>query len=83
MKTNPCTLGPRHKWSFRHNYIKVTQTRFTASTSKVGRYVCACGAFKSGPAQTGVSPDADTSLEQHLGALKTVLDRQCRMRKAA
>lgn len=54
-----CKLGPRHKWKFAGNFRQTVFGMNTASFTTRGRYVCACGATKSGspqyPSTTGNS----------------------------
>lgn len=48
MKIKPCTLGPRHKWTWVKNIIKTTQSGRSFRMSVKGRYQCECGATKIG-----------------------------------
>lgn len=52
IKTKPCTLGPRHSWSWKKNVrvgsLTVTSRGSTARYSLKGLYTCACGATKHG-----------------------------------
>ena len=48
MKTKPCTMGARHKWTWVKN---ITIRRFVGRSIHIslrGSYVCECGAKKVG-----------------------------------
>lgn len=46
--SNPCPLGPRHKWEHRGDHQVRTQTSQAIRLSLKGVYHCACGAKKFG-----------------------------------
>ena len=52
IKTKPCTLGPRHSWTWKKNVrvgsLTVTSSGSTGRFSLKGLYTCACGATKHG-----------------------------------
>ena len=48
MKTKPCTLGPRHKWTWMKNVTQTTQSGRSFRMSARGLYKCKCGATKIG-----------------------------------
>jgi len=46
--TNPCTTGPKHKWTWVRNVTKGSISASGAHFSLHGQYNCACGASKLG-----------------------------------
>lgn len=63
MTTKPCTLAPKHKWTFDRNVTQGTFGPGTLTMSVRGLYRCACGATRIGAANQN-APGAD--IREHL-----------------
>jgi hypothetical protein len=55
MKTQPCTLGPKHTWEWKKDVTLKTSSRpGMVKFSRRGAYACKCGATRYGVARSGL-----------------------------